>query len=206
MLSLSALIATSAFMLLAYLLGSTMGAIWMAQYFGLPDPRSYGSGNPGATNMARGQHKLAAALTFLLDICKGYITVWLVLRCGFSQATAHLCGLCALLGHMFPLYHHFEGGKGAATYFGVMLALHSVCAAMCFSVWFTSLLLFRNSGFSAVLTACITPIFVYCIPSLSALLPQVLLANLLIIAKHYQNIERLLHTVHQSISATSHRS
>ena len=197
-------IAATPLLLLSYLAGSVMSAIWIAKLFDLPDPRSYGSTNPGATNMARSNHRTAALMTFILDILKGVLTTWLAVQCGFSLQLAHLCGCCAVLGHIFPLYHNFIGGKGAATYFGVMLVLNSAVAGMAFCVWSLSLALFRNSGFSAVLTSCVTPFLVLANPSIAHLFTAVLAVNSLIIACHARNIEQLSqHLYKQLLSLTS---
>ena len=179
-------------MIISYLIGSTVSAIWVAKFFKLPDPRSFGSQNPGATNMARSDHKLAAFLTLFLDISKGLLTTGIAIGLGHDLQIAHICGASAVIGHIYPAYHHFKGGKGAATYFGVITMISRTCGLLSFSIWAGTLYLFRNSGLSAVITASVTPILVFSMPEISHLLPATILTNILIIAKHDQNIKTFL--------------
>ena len=106
-----------------YVLGSVMSAILVAQYFSLPDPRQYGSKNPGTTNMARQSKLLPAALTFLGDLLKGFIPVKLAILVGYSPFAAVYLGFATMLGHMFPLFYNYQGGKGMATALGVTFAI-----------------------------------------------------------------------------------
>lgn len=179
-------------MIISYLIGSTVSAIWIAKFFKLPDPRSFGSHNPGATNMARSNHKLAALLTFCMDIGKGLLSTGMAISLGHSLQIAHLCGACAVLGHIYPAYHNFKGGKGAATYFGVIAMLSGTCGLISISIWGGTLYLFKNSGLSAVITASMTPVLIYMVPETSHLLLATIIVNALIIAKHSRNIETLL--------------
>ena len=190
--TLAILISHSALLLSSYLIGSTMSAIWIAKIFNLPDPRSYGSRNPGATNMARGNNKLAALLTFTLDICKGVLTAGLTIMLGYSQTFGFACGAMALLGHIFPLFHDFKGGKGAATYFGVVLVLNQTCGLIAFLTWLSTLLVFRNSGLSAIITSIISPVIISYTPGMHKLTLPAAAASLLIILVHRQNVKALL--------------
>lgn len=185
-------IGCSALLLSSYLIGSTMSAIWIAKIFKLPDPRSYGSGNPGATNMARSNHKVAALMTFILDICKGILSTGLAIMLGYSQSFGFACGAMALLGHIFPLFHDFKGGKGAATYFGVVLVLNQTCGLIAFLTWSSTLLLFRNSGLSAIITSIISPVIISYTPGMHKLTVPATAASLVIILVHRQNIQALL--------------
>jgi len=111
----------------AYLLGSVSFAVVVSRLFGLPDPHSYGSGNPGATNVLRTGNKLAAALTLLGDGIKGFVAVWAANRLGASWGDASLAtagaALAVYLGHLYPVFHHFAGGKGVSTAAGIAFAL-----------------------------------------------------------------------------------
>ena len=175
-------------LLISYLIGSTMSAIWIAKLFQLPDPRSYGSKNPGATNMARGKNKLAAILTFSLDILKGYLICYVLLTYGYDDTTTFMCGSAAVLGHIFPLFHNFEGGKGAATFFGVILAMHTTCGLIAFAIWAGHIALFKNTGLSAVITAMANPIIISQTPEMSHLTTFAAIMSGIIIIKHKQNI------------------
>ncbi|MEC8882161.1 MAG: glycerol-3-phosphate 1-O-acyltransferase PlsY [Pseudomonadota bacterium] len=174
--------------LTSYLIGSTMSAIWIAKLFKLPDPRSYGSKNPGATNMARGKNKIAAFLTFSLDIFKGFAICYVLQTCGYDDTFVFLCGSCAVLGHMFPIFHKFEGGKGAATFFGVILAINATCGLIAFTIWATHIALFRNTGLSAVITAIANPILISNTTEVAHLAILSTIMGAIVIIKHKQNI------------------
>ena len=139
-----------------YLLGSLPFAVIVSRAYGLADPRSYGSGNPGATNVLRSGNKAAAALTLLGDAAKGWLAVWLTLRLTADPAAAALVGLAAFVGHVFPLFLKFKGGKGVATALGVLLGLSpwlALGAALC---WLLVALLSRYSSLAAIVTALLT--------------------------------------------------
>src|SRR5688572_32162749 len=109
---------------LAYLLGSISFAVLVSRAFGLPDPHTYGSGNPGATNVLRTGRKAAAALTLLGDAGKGWLAVWLAYHYTLDPAVAAAAGLAAFLGHLYPVFYRFQGGKGVATAAGVLFGLN----------------------------------------------------------------------------------
>src|SRR4029079_10088218 len=121
------MLASLAFVIAAYLLGSVSFAVVVSRLFGLPDPHSYGSGNPGATTVFRAANKLAAGLTVLGDGIKGFVAVWAANRLGASWGDASLAtagaALAVYLGHLYPVFHHFAGGKGVSTAAGVAFAL-----------------------------------------------------------------------------------
>ena len=165
-----------------------MSAIWIAKLFNLPDPRSYGSKNPGATNMARGKNKIAAILTFSLDILKGFVICFVLRACGYDDTVTFICGSTAVLGHMLPIFHRFEGGKGAATFFGVILAMHTTCGLIAFTIWATHIAIFRNTGLSAVITASANPILISQTPEMAHLTVLATVMSGIIIIKHKQNI------------------
>src|SRR5215471_15102017 len=114
-------LATLIVVVAAYLIGSISFAVVVSKLFGLPDPRSYGSGNPGATNVLRTGHRAAAALTLAGDGIKGWLVVWLARQWGFDDWTIAAVMLAVFLGHLFPVFHAFKGGKGVATAAGIVV-------------------------------------------------------------------------------------
>ncbi len=184
--------ATLMFVALAYLLGSVPFAILMSKAFGLADPRTYGSGNPGATNVLRSGKKMAAALTLLGDAAKGWVAVSLVMHYLPGDAWAAACaGLAVFLGHLFPVFLRFKGGKGVATALGVLLALSVWQALIALAVWVLAAFAFRYSSLAALLAALSAPIYaVLRMPSAYAWASLALAA--LLIWRHQGNIRRLL--------------
>src|SRR6478672_3158957 len=145
----------------AYLLGSVSFAVVVSRLFGLPDPHSYGSGNPGATNVLRTGNKAAAALTLLGDGIKGFVAVWAANRLGISWGDASLAtagaALAVFLGHLFPIYHRFAGGKGVATALGIAFALAwQLGIALC-AIWLVVALITRLSSAASLAAAIAAP-------------------------------------------------
>jgi len=143
--------------LAAYLMGSVSFAVVVSRLFGLADPRSYGSGNPGATNVLRSGNKLAAALTLVGDAVKGWLAVWLVQRYGPAFGVGDwgvaLSGLAVFLGHLYPVYFRFKGGKGVATAAGVILAFNPWLALATGVTWLIIAFFFRYSSLAALVAA-----------------------------------------------------
>ena len=143
--------------LAAYLMGSVSFAVVVSRLFGLADPRSYGSGNPGATNVLRSGNKLAAALTLVGDAVKGRLAVWLVERYGPALGVGDwgvaLSGLAVFLGHLYPVYFRFKGGKGVATAAGVILAFNPWLALATGVTWLIIAFFFRYSSLAALVAA-----------------------------------------------------
>jgi glycerol-3-phosphate acyltransferase PlsY len=146
----------------AYLIGSVSFAVVTSKLFGLPDPHSYGSGNPGATNVLRTGNKLAAVLTLVGDGAKGWFAVFLAQQlgpgAGVTDWTVPAVALAAFLGHLFPLFHGFAGGKGVATAFGIMIGLSWQLALAMAAVWAVMAVGFRISSLAALTAAALTPI------------------------------------------------
>ncbi len=140
----------------AYLLGSINSAIIVSKVFSLPDPRSLGSGNPGATNVLRTGNKLAAAITLMGDLLKGLLPVLLVELLTANTMLVAATGIAALLGHMYPLYYRFQGGKGVATTLGVLFGFDWFLAIIWISLWLFVALLFRYSSLAALVATLIT--------------------------------------------------
>ena len=119
----------------AYLLGSIAFGIVVSRLFGLPDPRTVGSGNPGATNVLRSGKKLAAALTLLGDVVKGWLPVWLAMQSDMLMWVVAYVSLAVFIGHLYPIFYKFQGGKGVATALGVMFALSPLLALAALVTW-----------------------------------------------------------------------
>lgn len=181
---------------LSYLLGSVSFAVLVSRLMGLADPRSYGSGNPGATNVLRSGSKLAAVLTLLGDAAKGWVAVFAVQslagRYGFGDSTVALSALAVFAGHLFPVFHRFQGGKGVATAAGVLLALDIWLGLGTLLTWLLIAFFFRYSSLAALVAAVFAPlwqIFLYG-PSITSL--AVIVMSGLLVWRHRANIAKLM--------------
>ncbi len=189
-------LATLAVIVGAYLLGSISFAVVASKLFRLPDPRSYGSGNPGATNVLRTGNKAAAALTLAGDAFKGWFAVWLASRLGASWGDASLAtagaALAVFLGHLYPVFHGFAGGKGVATAAGVAMALSWQLGLALAAVWVAVALLSRMSSLASLVAALAAPpLALYFIgnwPEAWVLFP----IALLLVWRHRANIGKIL--------------
>lgn len=178
-------------LLAAYLLGSIPFAIVTSKLFGLQDPRRYGSGNPGTTNVLRSGSKVAAALTLLGDSLKGWLAVWAAGELGFGIDQAALAGLAAFLGHVFSVFLRFNGGKGVATALGVLAGVDGRIAIFCAVIWLMIAYTSRYSSVAALSAAVAAPL-----AGLLFLGPQPAVAALAVMAavliwRHKTNIVRL---------------
>ncbi len=176
----------------AYLLGSMNSAILVTQSMGLPDPRKVGSGNPGATNVLRTGNKFAAAVTLMGDLLKGFIPVVITEVLIGDERLVVIVGLAALLGHMYPIYYRFKGGKGIATLLGVLLGLEWILGMQWIVVWITVALIFRYSSLAA-LTATFITVCGSWVWFMNKWIPGVLtIITVLIFWQHRSNISNLL--------------
>ncbi len=180
----------------AYLIGSLSFAVIVAKLMGLPDPRSFGSGNPGATNMLRTGKKTAALLTLLGDLAKGWLAVWLAgmvgAQFGIQILATHLAALAVFLGHLFPVFFGFKGGKGVATALGILLALNPWLGLATLAVWASVFAMTRLSSLAALTASVSAPILgAYLTDSRVTILTLCILTALLI-WRHRGNIKRLL--------------
>ncbi|MDF7676673.1 glycerol-3-phosphate 1-O-acyltransferase PlsY [Neisseriaceae bacterium ESL0693] len=181
----------------AYLLGSLSFAVIVSRCMHMPDPHTYGSGNPGATNVLRSGKKLAAALTLLGDAAKGWLAVWLAVHFQadwhLNPSTIALVAVAVLVGHMWPVFFHFKGGKGVATAVGVLLALSWPTACICALIWLVMAFGFKVSSLAALVATLISPILAwYFMPQLSWFYASVVIA-ILVLYRHKTNIAKLLH-------------
>lgn len=175
--------------LAAYLLGAVPFGIVMARLFGLGDLRQIGSGNIGATNVLRTGNKLAAFLTLVLDAGKGGFAV-LIARAALGEDAAQVAGLFAFLGHLYPVYLRFKGGKGVATFLGTMLALSPIIGVCCCVTWLVVALLSRYSSLSALVAAALAPLWMMVFDRGSLFILAVILTALIYL-RHWGNIRRL---------------
>ena len=181
------------FVVAAYLMGSVSFAVLMSRAFNLPDPRSYGSGNPGATNVLRTGKKAAAALTLLGDAAKGWLAVWLTLRyLPQDVQTIALVSIAVFLGHLYPIFFRFQGGKGVATALGILLALNPWIGLACFVTWLVVAKLFKVSSLSALVAAVVAPVYVWLLGEPIEYIGVAVILALLLVWRHKSNIQNLL--------------
>lgn len=182
--------------LLAYLLGSVPFAVLVSRGFGLADPRSYGSKNPGATNVMRSGNKLAAALTLLGDAAKGWFAVWatrsLGPEFGLGDAAVALAGLAAFIGHLFPVFLGFKGGKGVATAAGALIGFSAGLGVSVLGVWLATVAIFRYSSLGAIVAAAATPLVFLIFGGGNAYFYAATVMAGFLIWRHRGNIRRLM--------------
>lgn len=176
----------------AYLLGSISFAMIAAKLFGLADPRSYGSGNPGATNVLRSGNKKAALFTLIGDALKGWVAVFVAQQMGFSDSVIGLVALAVFFGHLFPVFLKFKGGKGVATAAGVLLALDPLIGLAVLGTWLFVAFAFRYSSLAALLAAALAPVYTLLINGTNGPTLVISIIALTLIGKHWQNLQRLL--------------
>lgn len=182
--------------LAAYLVGSLSFAVIVSRAMGLNDPRSYGSGNPGATNVLRSGNKAAAVLTLLLDALKGFVPVILVkffgAPYGLDEGTLALVALAAFVGHLWPVFFHFKGGKGVATALGVLLALNVWLGLATLATWAIIVAFTRYSSLAALVAAVFAPFYQLLVWGGGPIAAAVTVMGGLLILRHRLNIQKLL--------------
>lgn len=176
----------------AYLLGSISFGILVSKLFGLPDPRTVGSGNPGATNVLRSGKKSAAALTLFGDAFKGWLPVWLALQSGMLMWVVSAVAIAVFVGHLFPVFHKFKGGKGVATALGVMLAISGLLGLAALITWAITFAISRYSSLSAIVAAACAPIYAWLLLPYKDYIYTVAVLSVLLIWRHKTNIQKLL--------------
>lgn len=177
---------------LAYLTGSVSSAIIVCRIMGLADPRENGSGNPGATNVMRIGGKKAAAITLLGDALKGLLPVLLAQALAVDSLLLSLVVFAAFLGHLYPVFFQFKGGKGVATSLGVMLGVHWLLGVAVAATWFVVYKVGKISSLSALVAAVLAPVYVWFIVGDVNLLVTFFLLSLILLWRHKSNIQRLL--------------
>lgn len=176
----------------AYLIGSISFGIILSKLFGLPDPRTVGSGNIGATNVARSGKKLPAILTLLGDAFKGWLPVWLALQSGMLMWVVAAVGLAVFFGHLFPIFHRFKGGKGVATALGIMLAISIMLGLAALITWAIVFTISRYSSLAAIVAAALSPLFAWVLLPYKDYIIMMVAISLMLIWRHKSNIQKLL--------------
>jgi len=182
--------------LAAYLIGSLSFAVLVSRVFGLADPRSYGSKNPGATNVLRSGNKAAAVLTLALDALKGWFPVFAVATWGapyeLGDGTLGLVGLAAFLGHLWPIFFRFQGGKGVATAAGVLFALNPWLGLATLATWVIIAAFFRYSSLASIISALFAPLFEVLMWGVEPATAAIVVMCILLVWRHAGNIQKLL--------------
>ena len=202
----------AAAVLAAYLIGSLSFAVIVSRFMGLNDPRSYGSKNPGATNVLRSGNKLAAVATLLLDAIKGWLPMalvqWQGAAYGLGDGALAAVGLAAFLGHLFPVFFSFKGGKGVATAAGVLFGVHWLLGLACMGTWALVAYVSRYSSLSALSCAMLAPLF-YVLGDRGlwyvdrSVLLMLVVMGALLIYRHKENISKLLQGKESKLGAKS---
>ena len=176
----------------AYLLGSVPFAMISSKLFGLADPRSYGSGNPGATNVLRSGNKKAALFTLIGDALKGWAAVFVAQQMALSPGVIGLVALAVFLGHLFPIFLKFKGGKGVATAAGVLLALNLILGLAVLATWLLVAFVSRYSSLAALIAAASAPLYAALMQGADTQFAIVGLIGFTLIIKHWPNLQRLM--------------
>jgi glycerol-3-phosphate acyltransferase PlsY len=181
--------------LAAYLVGSLSFAVIVSRAMGLSDPRTYGSGNPGATNVLRSGSKAAAVLTLGLDALKGFVPVLLAVhlgpRYGLGEGTVALVALAAFLGHLYPVFFHFRGGKGVATAAGTLFGIDPLLGAATLATWLIIAAFFRYSSLASIVAAVFAPFWQLLTDGSGPVAFALIAMALLLLGRHEANIKRL---------------
>mgnify|MGYP003969931625 FL=1 len=179
--------------LFAYLVGSVSSGIIVSQIFNLPDPRTIGSKNPGATNVMRSGNKKAAILTLLGDLLKAILVLAIAEYLGFNDLIIVCVALAVLIGHIYPIFYKFRGGKGVATAIGILIALNFKLALIVASIWLLVFGIWRYSSLAAIVAAISAPIIaIFILRDQSLYCIAFTLITIIILIKHQANIKKLL--------------
>ena len=181
-----------------YLMGSLSSAIIVCKLMHLPDPRNEGSGNPGTTNVLRIGGKKAALITLIGDVLKGFIPVCIASLLPLPAMVVGLVVLAAFLGHLYPIFFRFQGGKGVATAFGGLLALSWPLGLCALATWIIMAVIFRYSSLAAITAAVVAPVYAWVLGG-EQWIPAMIMMALLLLWRHRDNIERLANTTEKKI-------
>jgi acyl phosphate:glycerol-3-phosphate acyltransferase len=189
----------------AYLIGSLSFAVIVSKLMGLPDPHSYGSGNPGATNVLRTGKKLAALLTLLGDAGKGWFALWLAQKYatqfGLNEVALAGVALAVFIGHLYPIFFKFEGGKGVATAAGILFAIHVWLGLGTLATWLIIAVFFRYSSLAALSASLFAPFFTFYMFGATPYLAAVTVMCALLIWRHKENITKLINGTESKLGA-----
>ncbi len=177
---------------LAYFIGSLSGALIVSKMMGLPDPRTQGSGNPGATNVLRQAGKKAGIITLCFDVAKGLIAILIAKLVTTSAMLLASVAIAVFLGHLYPIFFNFRGGKGVATAFGALVMLVWPVSLALIVTWLIMLLLFRYSSLAAILTAILTPGYMFWLSGVWEYVVMSFIISTLLIWRHRSNIHKIL--------------
>lgn len=187
---------TLIFTVVAYLIGSISFAVVMSRAFGISDPRTYGSKNPGATNVLRSGNKKAAIATLIGDGAKGWFAVWLALRLadryGVDETGIALVAIAVFLGHLWPVFFRFIGGKGVATALGVLLGIHPLLGLAVLATWLLVAYVSRYSSLAALIAAVLAPVYYGIALGADTILAAIVVMSALLLYRHASNISNLL--------------
>jgi glycerol-3-phosphate acyltransferase PlsY len=187
---------TLIFTIVAYLIGSISFAVVMSRAFGISDPRTYGSKNPGATNVLRSGNKKAAIATLIGDAAKGWFAVWLALRLadqfGVDETGIALVAIAVFIGHLWPVFFKFVGGKGVATALGVLIGIHPLLGLAVLVTWLLVAYLSRYSSLAALVAAVCAPVYYGIALGADAILAAIVVMSALLLWRHAGNISNLL--------------
>jgi glycerol-3-phosphate acyltransferase PlsY len=187
---------TLIFTIVAYLIGSISFAVVMSRAFGISDPRTYGSKNPGATNVLRSGNKKAAIATLIGDGAKGWFAVWLALRLadqyGVDETGIALVAIAVFLGHLWPVFFRFIGGKGVATALGVLLGIHPLLGLAVLATWLLVAYVSRYSSLAALVAAVLAPVYYGIALGADVILAAIVVMSALLLYRHAGNIANLL--------------
>ena len=181
------------FVSIAYLIGSLSFGIIVSKLLGSVDPRTIGSKNPGATNVMRGGNNVAAILTLSGDLLKATLILLLAKSMTLNDITISFIALAVLLGHIFPIYYRFNGGKGVATAFGIFLGLDLFFAAIILCVWIITFLIWRYSSLAAIIASISAPVMAWLLSLSQEFILLTLVIAVIVLCRHQSNINNLIH-------------
>ena len=186
---------------LSYVTGSINSSIILSKIYKLPDPRDYGSKNPGATNILRSGNKFLALTILSFDILKGFLPVFIAYYFIEDKLYIQIIGLVAVVGHIFPIFYNFKGGKGVATALGAILGFDSILGLICLLTWLITAFLFRYSALSAIVSFTFLPVYTWLSYENLAITSIYLFLTIVVIYKHKKNIENLLNNKETKIGS-----
>ena len=186
---------------LSYVIGSINSSIIFSKIYKLPDPRDYGSKNPGATNILRSGNKFLALTILSFDILKGFLPVFIAYYFIEDKLYLQIIGLLAVVGHIFPIFYNFKGGKGVATALGAILGFDLILGLICLLTWLITAFLFRYSALSAIVSFTFLPVYTWLSYENLAITSIYLFLTIVVIYKHKKNIENLLNNKETKIGS-----